>query len=494
MRKGRFVGSFAVALVVLSLLVSACGTASPGAPSRLDPARMAPASTLLYLSLEVRPEGSQAAQTKATLHKLFGASADSSIRQAVDKQLRKLGTSYRSGVKPWLGQRIGVVITQLNVGARGIAARSGVALIAPTSDPQRAQSFIARLIKHNPGTVGRVIHSYAVFGGPAAVRAIAGTRRLTSLAFTPSYETTSAQLGGGDAATIWVNLRQFIGQIAAQLPNAGASASLLKRTEARFENNAAAAAGLKLTPGAITLDTAQTGVRPGPRQAPANVGGLPGGSWLALASSSASGASAKQLQGEFRLGLLGALRHSPTGASVPKAVTVLERDVLPVLGPLSLGIGGTSPLNLMVGLKLTPHSPAAATRLLGMLRARAARSPSLSVTGNATDFSVKTPLGTHAEVRQSHGQVVATYGFPSQSAFLSPAAKLSQSPTYQQALAQLPAGSSVPLYVSFPPIAALVSLLDHKPSAAKTVRALDKLNYLILGGTSGHGRLVLALR
>jgi hypothetical protein len=118
----------------------------------------------------------------------------------------------------------------------------------------------------------------------------------------------------------------------------------------------------------------------------------------------------------------------------------------------------------------------------------------LSVSGTATDFSVKTPLGTSVEARQAHGQVVATYGFPSQSAFLAPASKLSQNPAYQQAVAQLPAGSNVPLYVSFPPIAALVQLLDHKPSAAKTVQTLDKLNYLILGGTSGHGRLVLALR
>lgn len=486
-----------MALVVLSLLVSACGTAGAGAPSGLDPARMAPSSTLFYMSLDVRPQGSQKAQTQATLHKLFGASVDSSIRQVVDKLLRKTGTTYSAGVKPWLGQRIGLVVTGLAVGATGITAQSGVALIAPTKNPGAARAFITRLRKHNPGTSGRVIHGYAVFGGATAFRAIAATRASTSLAANPSYQTTTSQLGGDDAALVWVNLRRFIGQLVAQIPSTGASGSLLKRTEARFGANAAAAAGLRLTPTAIKLDTAETGVRSGPRQTSADVGGLPGASWLALATSSVPGASAKQFQAGFRLGLLGALSRGAAGASGPglaRGAMVLEHDVLPALGPLSLAVGGTSPLNLTAGLKLTPHSPSAATRLLGRIRALAARSSSLGVSGRASNFSVKTPLGTHAQIRQSHGQVVATYGFPSQSAFLSPASKLSQNPAYQQALAQLPPGSSVPLYVSFPPIAALVGLLDHKPSAAKTIHALDKLNYLILGGTSGHGRLVLALR
>jgi hypothetical protein len=149
---------------------------------------------------------------------------------------------------------------------------------------------------------------------------------------------------------------------------------------------------------------------------------------------------------------------------------------------------------MTAGLKLAPSSQPAAARLLGLLRSLVARSPSLSASGRTSHFSVRTPLGTRAQVRQAHHRVIATYGFPSQSAFLSPASTLAQSPSYRQALAQLPSGSSVPLYVSFPPIAALVQLLDHKPSAAKTVRTLDKLSYLIFGGAAGRERLVLGLR
>jgi hypothetical protein len=51
----------------------------------------------------------------------------------------------------------------------------------------------------------------------------------------------------------------------------------------------------------------------------------------------------------------------------------------------------------------------------------------------------------------------------------------------------------VPFYLSFGPIAALVQLTDHQPSAASTIRVLGKLSYLIVGGVPGHTRMVLGL-
>lgn len=122
-----------------------------------------------------------------------------------------------------------------------------------------------------------------------------------------------------------------------------------------------------------------------------------------------------------------------------------------------------------------------------------ARSPSLTVSGPATDFTVRLPTGSSLDVKESGGRVLVTYGFPNQQAFLAPASKLGANPTYQRALAQLPAGSSVPLYISFAPITALVGLADPGPSAQKTMRVLDKLSYLIAGGSGGHDRIVLGL-
>lgn len=452
---------------------------------------MAPSSTLLYLSLDIRPQGSQATQIQATLNTLFGSSAEKSIR-ALENRL------MGARVQPWWGQHIGMVITQFAAGGTGIEAQSGVALITPTNNPSAARAWIAKMTKRDPSEAGTVIDGYAVFGGQLAEQQILATSPSQSLASSASYQTTVGRLGGGPAATMWMNVRGFIKQLTAQIPQSSAASSALKRSLARLGPNSAVAAGLDLTPSAISLNYDEAGVRQSSHRSPPNVGGLPGDSWLALATDWFSGRSEKQLQQSFQIGVQGALSRSAAAGALTSALSqrlaFVERDVLPVLGPFSLAVGGSSPLDISAGLKLAPSSQAAATRLLGTLRALAARSPSLSVAGKATNFSAKSPTGSRVLVRQAHRQVVATYGFPSQSAFLSPAFQLSQNPAYRQALAQLPGATSVPLYISFGPIAGLVQLADHKPSAAKTVRILDKLNYLILGSGDGRARLVLGLR
>jgi hypothetical protein len=235
----------------------------------------------------------------------------------------------------------------------------------------------------------------------------------------------------------------------------------------------------------------ETGVRQSARRRAADVSGLPAGSWLALATSSLGAATQRELRSGFRFGLLGGLSRSGlSGGLLASAMTqrlaFLERDVLPALGPMSLAVGGTSPLNLSAGL-------AEATGLLALLRGLAARSSALSVSGKASHFSVKVPTGSSLLVNEIHRAVVATYGFSSPSAFLSPTSNLAGDPTYRRALAELPSGSTVPFYLSFGPIAALVQLVDHQPSAANTLRVLDKLSYLIVGGVAGHSRLVLGL-
>lgn len=341
------------------------------------------------------------------------------------------------------------------------------------------------------------MNGYAVFGGALAYQAILATTPGNSLAANPTYQATTSQVGAAPSALLYMNLHRFAQQLAAGMPVAGAAAPLLRRSLSRIGANAGVAAGLTLNPRAIRLDAVETGVRLGPHHAPVNVGNLPSGSWLALAGVF-NKASQKQFRTGFQLGLANALSHGGAGSAllqsaIAKRLAFVEQDLLPALGPISLAVGGSSPLNLTAGLKLTPGSSAAATRLLGVLRALVGRSSALQVTGKPTNFTVKVPTGSSLLVNQAHGNVVATYGFPSQAAFLSPSAKLSQHPAFRQAASQLPSGS-VPFYLSFPPIAGLVQLLDHKPSAAKTVRVLDKLNYLIAGGGQGHIRVVLGLR
>ncbi len=498
MRNGRFAG-LAVGWAVAALLLVGCGTSSPAAPSALDPANLAPASTLIYASMTVRPQGSLATQMRRTLTKLGGPATVRSLLGSINRSLGKNGMSYGANIRPWLGQRVGLVLTQLpQTGVASSSLPPGMALIMPTKDPSAARAFVRRLVARNPGTYGRVSGGYAVYGGGLAYQQTLGLTRAGSLAASPAYRTTVSQLGSGTAATLYMNLHRFAQITASTTSAASGLGGLLTQSLSRIGPNAALAAGVTMSPSAIRVDVVETGLRQSAQHRAADVGGLPAGSWLALATGSLGAATQKELRTGFQLGLAGGLSQSgltgnPLAAAMTQRLAFLERDVLPALGPMSLAVGGTSPFNLAAGLKLTPSSLPAATRVLGMLRGLAASSPALSVSGKASHFSVKVPTGSSLLVNEIHRAVVATYGFASPSAFLSPASKLAGDPTYRRALSELPGGSNVPFYLSFGPIASLVQLADHQPSAANTIRVLDKLSYLIVGGVPGHTRLVLGL-
>lgn len=497
-RRGSLVSCLCAGLIVLALLVSGCGTAGPGAPSALDPARVAPADSLIYMSLAVRPQGVQRTQVQAALHELLGASADRSVRASVEQLLRRLGVTYDGSVAPWLGQRLAFVATQLPTTAAPGSVSASFALIAPTRNPAAARAFVARLMARDPGSEGHVAGGYAVWGGALAYQAIVATNPANSLASSPGYEATTSQLGGGTTALLYMNLHRFAQQAAARASATGTALTpLLGGSLRRLGAHAALAAGLTLSPGQIRLDTVRSEVRTPAHGPAADVGNLPASSWLALASDSAI--SPNKLRAGFELGLASALRQGGASASalagaVGTRLGFLERDVLPALGPMSLAVGGSSLLGLTAGLKLTPADSAAATRVLRGLRALVGRSPALRVRGSATRFTVTLPTGGRLLVDQSRRRVVATYGFASQASFLAPASKLSGNPTYRQAVAQLPSGSHVSLYVSFGPIASLLAELDRKPSADRAVRALQRISYLIVGSSAGRERIVLGLR
>jgi hypothetical protein len=114
----------------------AAGSGSSGSPSGLDPAQLAPAKAIAYVELTVRPQGSQRDAVESGLTRLLGHSPDAGLQRAVDHVFRSSGLRYQRDLQPWLGQRIGFVVTALS--------RTGIALIAPTNDPSAAVSALER--------------------------------------------------------------------------------------------------------------------------------------------------------------------------------------------------------------------------------------------------------------------------------------------------------------------------------------------------------------
>jgi hypothetical protein len=115
-RIAALAGLVVAAVVVVVLLVSGGGGDKASRPSggneNGDPATVAPASTLAYATLYVRPKGADAAAVDRLLQRLFGA-ADTGARVRALAALA-LGRNLTPGdVEPWLGRRAGIAFTAL---------------------------------------------------------------------------------------------------------------------------------------------------------------------------------------------------------------------------------------------------------------------------------------------------------------------------------------------------------------------------------------------
>jgi hypothetical protein len=500
MRSRRLTGGAAAIFAAMAL--GACGVSTGSSPSSLDPASAAPASSVVYMSITVRPQGTERTQVEAGLHKLFGARAGAVIQREVNRLLRQTGTSYNGDVQKWLGQRIALVITALPPGAfstsgslSGGGVRKDIALIAPTSDPADAGAFIKHAVRHSPGAIGAVLGGrYAVLGGSDAYHAVAGVLSGgASLASAPRFRSTMAGIGAAPLVAGYVNLHDYVAALAA-MPQMQVFGSVLRSALSR-SGRGVAGFGVSVNARTVALDVASGGIKQHPGGSPASVSGLPGDAWLALAGG--NGLGSWEISSSLRLGLEAAIAHSHLPAfalaGIEQRIMLVEHEILPALGPLSLSVSGTNPLGISAGLEMKPASLPAATRLLAQLRALLAKQPSLQVSGPPTNFSALLPTGSRAQVAVNGGRVVLTYGFADQGAFLHPAAPLAASAVYRQASAQLPAGASVPMYLAFGPITSIVQLTDHSPSATKTLTTLRRLSYLIAGSAPGHLRVVLGL-
>lgn len=473
------------------------GCQQSGVPSSASPARLAPRSSLIYLELTLRPQGAQRAAIESSLTRLIGHPLAPVIHSLLGSLLSNLHLSYSRDIEPWLGQRVGIVVTSFSPFNAG--------LIAPTDKPAAALRAVRKFAladgHHYNGGVSnsivlRTVGDNLVVATPSAFRQIVDASRGRSLATVPAFTTDMAALpssalvrGYIDAGRVSSALRQKVGSLPGTTSTATRVRQALDAILAKLHGTDSFS--LSAAPRALMLDIHSSSVH---GQA-ADVSGAPGQSWLAVASNFNPARIAP---------LLGSLRDTPGFAQLLAKVRAslgvdLLRDVLPALGPFELSIQGTSPLTLGAGLVISPHDTSAAGRVLAAIRRLAARSPSLSVQGSDRSFTI-TKAGLpipRIQVAETGGRVVATVD-ESFSSLLSPATHLAANPRFTSALAALPAGSRVSAFVDFRTLAQLVTGLRGfigSSSAGPILNFVQRFNYLAVGSdqATGNTRLVLAL-
>jgi hypothetical protein len=237
----------------------------------------------------------------------------------------------------------------------------------------------------------------------------------------------------------------------------------------------------------------------------ADVSGLPGDSWIAISTGTSF---AKQFATGFNAGFLQGFSRAARASGVNPSLALqlfrqrtgidLTRDLLPALGPFQFAVEGNSLSTLEAALALYPADPGAGARLIAELRSLAARSSALRVIGGSQSFrfgpaSLPFPIVGVSDLGR---KIVARFALGNPHPASS---KLSANPTFNRAHAQLPAGSSVPAFIDFGPLAALLSQTPQFKSGGRdhqALKVLGRLDYLVVGTSAAthDTRVVLGLR
>lgn len=483
----------AVGAVVALACVAVAGCGSSGRPpSALDPARVVPANAIVYAEATVRPQGAQRDEVESALRKLLGHSPDGDIQRGIHLP----GLSYKRDIQPWLGQRIGFVATAFSL--------PGIAVIAPTNDPAAALTAIARGERSRgrqltagkyggvayqqfddrgvPVAFGAVGH-YAVIGGTTAFMKIVDTYQRRSPALQPT--------GSNALAQAYVNARRALAAVMAIPTISPAVREQLGSAFARAHVPASLTLSLSVSPDTFTADLHSSGAPRSSTKGTADVSGLPGDSWLAI---STGNSFAKQFATGFNAGFIQGFSRAARASGV-NPNTLLQRlrqrtgidvirDLLPALGPFQLSVQGSSITALQAALALYPADPAAGARLISEIHNLAARSHSLRVTGGSRSFglgpaSLPFPLVAVSDLGR---KIVARFSLSAQHS--GQGSTLSTNPAFTRAHAQLAAGSNVPLFVNFGPLAALLSQTPQFKAGGsdhKALTVLRRLDYFVIG-------------
>lgn len=508
----------ALASVVLAMIAGGCG----GGDADADPARVAPAATLMYFGGVLRPEGDQKEAVDEISRKVLGISSPGKrIQQELDQSLKDdaqtRGITYADDIEPWLGKRFGAAITRL-----GSANDSQVALIFAAKDSGKAQDVLARIADRDPAKrvkrsykgveyrasagepfAAGIVGDYAVLGNEPALRAVIDASKGKGLADKEDFKPVAAE-GADKLGFGYVDLRSTIAGLSAsgQIPP-GQDATLRS-----LAGNVSKPVTMLLDakPDRVAVDVVSRGLPANRRvrQQVRLVQELPGDSWLAFGIPQL-GRSLRQLTaqiggGGVGGGILGVIKQqirAQTGLDV-------DRDVIAALGDVAFFARGSNFLTAGGGAVIDSPDPAAARRLVSKLRplvAREGRSSGLRTAavsvGEATGFRVSSPqIPGAVNVVVRGRRIVAAYGEAATLAAFSPATRLGDSAGYRAAAASL-GGVRPGFFVSFPPVAQLIGI-SSSPQVQQVRARLNALKTLAVGGKvegdKQTGRFVVTLK
>lgn len=356
------------ALVAVAVPLAGCGGGSGGGGGRddADPATRAPAASAFYGEVTVRPEGGLKASVEALAKKVAGTDdPGGKIVSLIDSSLSDDGGSFKDDIDPWLGKKVGVVVTGLQD-----PRHPDYAIIADATDTKKALGSLRDGAKVDDRKYNGVAYLYnrdldqaAVAGGDTlsvgtepAIKAIIDVQKGgDSLAASDKLKQARRSVTGDALGFFYLDPASTIDLLASASPLLGSQAGALKGLLGPA--GGALGAALTATPNALRLQAAvgSKTAAGAAQDAAGTVAAFPAGSVLA-AGFGDIGALAKA--GVAQLSQLGGIYSTVIGQFKTITGLDLQQDVLSWMGKGGLFVQAKSLAQLGGALVVDSSSPA----------------------------------------------------------------------------------------------------------------------------------------
>jgi len=488
-------------------VLAGCGTGSGNGDA--DPARVAPKAAPIYAVATISPEGDQRDAVNSIARKFGASDPGKMISQGIQRSLNRSGDAgkldFQKDIKPWLGRRAAVTVTQVQSGRR----RATGAVILASKDLDATRKAIKKAeqgqriskasyrgvdfdVDQSDQSAKGIVGNFLVQGfQPDGFRAVVDASKDGGLIDAPNFQAAKRR-GEGKLAMAYLDIKGFVSVALALLPPDQRSAvqgalggSNPQPLTATLDAKSNAVSFELLSPAGKAANGGQSAGK-----APV-IAGLPGDSFAAVGIPRLGQTLSTTLR-NFESGLAGAA-IAPIKAAVAKRTGLdLERDILASLGDVALFARGTSLVDVGAGLVTQPQNPAAARRVVSKLGGFIAKQGAASgvktvrtQVGGADGVKITVPsLPGAINFVVKGAKLVLAYSDPATTQALSPSTKLSQSTNYQRATSSL-GGISPSLFVDFAPISSLLDAATSGRSTSSLTRAkqvLQSLDTLALGG------------
>jgi len=287
--------SFLVA-ALCAVFLAACG--STGDPDA-QPASIVPASAPVYFEVTVRPEGDVRADVEAAARKIFRQEEPvAELRRLINQALAEDKVTLEKDIEPWLGRRIGFVVSNVT------QEEPDIAFVAAVEDTEEAiDSYVAARDRESEDEAALEERDYngtEYLFNPEEGTGLAEVGEFVVLASEPLLGQIIDAQEDGEVLTEeerFTKARAAVAEesigfgylnLQALLDLAGQDGSIPPQTLAPLRQFIGESAAFSLTAqeSAVALDVAQFGARPQPDADPAavaeSVRALPAGSLVGL--------------------------------------------------------------------------------------------------------------------------------------------------------------------------------------------------------------------